>query len=313
MFLCVFLLSGLTGRLAQPATAQDVNPIQWMSDADRAVDIAESTARPLLIYVPGDSDGESEIEDAQDRSFRDETVRGFVRQRMVPVRLVRSTATERVLHDLGVSAGFGLFLLVVTPDGEVVGRISPNVVANQPRLIRRLVELFRKYRRDLLDDELKPRLSKRQIDPDRVRDTLEIIREFLIAKADKTVAHLLERPELRDGLRRSAYDTLATLSTEVSVKALLDAARQDETARRALRDCTPAGAAHMLSALTDDAGKVRIQVYEAITTICDIENAKPRLYWQSANAGDRKAEINRVRSEVKDTARRWRQRYEALR
>jgi hypothetical protein len=298
--------------LASTASAQV--PIQWIETPERGVAMAKRTQRPLLFYVPGDSDSDdSDLEDAQQRSFRDARIRTFVRERYIPVRLTRSNATRQLLSELNVTTGFGMFLLVVTPDGNVVGRIGPSVVAQQPQLLEALVTRFREYRDKLLADQLAPQLENKTLDDGQVRRALAKIREFLILTADDTVAALLQRPDLDDALRSDVYQTLSTLSTKASAEALLTAAATDEAAQRVLKRCTPAAAEHMLPALIDDDGRLRWHVYEAVAAICDIDDTKSRRFWQIADSERTQREIDRVTRRVQQSARAWREQYAAVR
>lgn len=302
----------LIAALATTAIAQ--SPIQWEASANRGVAEARRTQQPLLFYVVGDDDvEESDLKDAQDRSFRDPTVRGFVQQRFVPVKLSQTSTTAELLRNLKVRADFGLFLLVVTPDSDLVGKIAPVDAASPPRLLKRLSTLFREYRAALYKAELRPVLKADELQPQQMGTALRLVREFLIAEADQSVADLLERDKLTERLRRDVYDTLATLSTKRSVAALLKAAERSTAARGALRECTPAGALHMLPALTSSSGDVRPYVYDAVTAICEVDDLESELFWDVAEPGPRQKEIERVEREVRETASRWREKYAMLR
>lgn len=295
-----------------PVRAQ--NPIQWIDSLERGRNIAQRTQRPLLLYMPGGGDAEeSDVEEAQDKSFRDVTVRGFVRQRFVPVRLARSRAHQRMLSELGLPAGVGLFLVAATPDGEFIGKVNPIVVGDAPRLVDALVQLFRRYRRELFNKELKPELTGERLSDSDARRALDVVQRFLIAQADETVAKLLERSALRDRVRQEAYETLSTLSTKVCVDALVKAAQDDEDARRELAQCTPAGAEYMLDALVSAGGQIRHDIYEAIVDICDIEDPKMRVFWKNADDKQRQKALQQIKERVRERARAWRRQYAHLR
>ncbi len=306
--LALFLVAGcVSAVLAQ-------RPIQWRVNVNQAVAAARQAQRPLLFYLPGDDDfDESDLEDAQEEVFRDPVVRGFVAERFIPVKLAHSSTTRQLLKELGVTVGYGLFLLVATPDGELVGRIQPHSVARKSRALKQMAQLFNTYREELYDEELEELLTKRKLDLREVRGALQLIREFLITKADETVAELLKRSRVSRGLRRDVYQTLAALSTGSSVETLVRAARDDEQARRALRQCTPAGAEHMLPLLVKEDGTVRRYVYDAIARICDFEDPKPERFWKNAEGAVQQQALADTRSKVERIAQAWRKKFAALR
>lgn len=307
------LLVSLTTLLATPLVIAQA-PIQWESNTQRGIDIAEHTQRPLLFHVPGDDDGDdSGLEDAQDLVFRDERVRTYVGRRFVPVRLPRSLGTERLLRELDVSARFGLIMVVVTPNGELVGRIDPGDATTPRRFLEELAPLFRKYRNELFASELKPRLTTRELDASEVSDALEKVNQFVILDADDTLVELLDHPDLRPLTRTDVYATLATLSTEASIQALLAAAHDNDGARDALAECTPAGAERMLPAMRNDRGNVRPYVYAAVAEICELDTAKSKLFWRTAAPSEQQAELSRVSDRVEEVAERWKEQIGELR
>jgi hypothetical protein len=315
----IAMIRGLQGLVcvvagvAAPAVLGQ-NPVQWLASPEQGIAIAQRTQRPLLFYVPGDIESEdSDLERAQKRSFRDETVTAFIRARYVPVRLPRSNTDEEMLHKLGVYVRYGLFLVVVTPTGQLVGTIQPGEVAQTRQLVERLAELFRRYRNELFAKKLQPQLAAENLDMRRVREALWRIREFDILKADETVTELLDRPDLDERMRVAVYSTLASLSTQKSVQALLDAAESDKFARQALKSCTPMGAWYMLGALTNDYGRVRLYVYRAVARICGIRDTKSDYWLENARPKYLQKELERVRTAVERVAQNWRRRYGALR
>lgn len=174
------------------------NPIQWGADLQKGIATAQRNHRPLLLYVPGDSDGdESDLEDAQDQTFRDDLVRRYVHQRFDPVRLSRSNPTERLLERLGVSSSYGLFLLAVTPEGELLARIKPASIASREQLLRALARAFRAYRTDLFEDELRESLTADESEPAELGSALKVIRNLLVLESDEAVASLLGRTTAR--------------------------------------------------------------------------------------------------------------------
>lgn len=298
---------------AQSAVRAD-NPIQWMSDLQEGVRTAKRTQRPILFYVPGSrEDRGSDLRSYMVETFRDRMVNEIVWSRFVPVRLQRSNENLQMLAKLGAPVAVGLYLAVVTPDGELVGVISPLQAANPQTLVEGLTDLFRKYRTDLFTRELGRMLEDPESKPAQIAYALRLIRQFLIVEADDSVVRVLERDDLTDGLRGDVYETLAVLSTKASVKALLKRAADDPLARRALGQCTPGGAEALLPGLRSDDPELASDVYAAVVAICRVPEAKGPAFWKNAGDEDKQREIERVEKRVTERAERWRSRVADIR
>lgn len=288
-------------------TAQAQSPIQWLASAERGVALAQQSQRPILFYLPGDSDAEgSDLEDAQQITFRNALVQGFVQQYFVPVRLARSNRTKEYLREIGAPSTFGLYLLVVTPQGKLVGAIGPATAGAPEPLLQRLAQLFGEYRQTLFEDELKPLLEAEKRSTADIRRVLERVREFQIVTADAAVAELLGAEDVRGTLQQEMLRTLAALSTQRAVEALVIEADQNSTAREMLSQCNPAGAENMLDLLRDDDGQVRVFVYEAVRQICNLEKGKSRRFWQNAGPEQQEAELEQTKEAVREFAKQWR-------
>ncbi len=84
----VLLLAGLS--LYGPAPAQ--NPVQWSNNLDTAVGVARRTLRPILLWVPFESEShQSLLYLGQSRTLRDPMINELIRARFIPVRLSRSS------------------------------------------------------------------------------------------------------------------------------------------------------------------------------------------------------------------------------
>jgi hypothetical protein len=310
---CLIVMAGLS--LSAGAAAQGQRPIQWIANTQEGVAQAKRTGLPIIFYVTGSGRrDDSDLEQAQRRAFRDPLVRGIAEERFVPIRLPRSNENRNMLEQMGAPAATGLYLACATPDGKLIGTIPPDQVADARVLARQMTAMFRKYRVDMFQRELKPKLEDEAARPGDIVKALKVIEKFLILEADESVAKLLERGQLSKALQKQVYDVLAELSTPKSVDTLLEAALQDKLAATALARCTPAGAEQMLPAL--DLGQPQekfLVVYEAVTKICKIKATKPPGFWSGPNARLIAEEIERVKAEVGKTAKRWRDRHEAYR
>ncbi len=297
------------------ALAQGQRPVQWIGNKQQGVAQAQRTGLPIMFYVSGSSRNErSDLEQAQQRAFRDPLVRGIAEERFVPVRLPRSNENREMLEEIGAPGGVGLYLVFVTPDGKLIGTIPPGQAAEAKVLARQMTAMFRKYRVDVFERELKPKLENETAKAGEITKALKVVEKFLIVEADGMVAKLLEREGLSKTVAKRVYDVLAELSTPKSVETLLEAALQDKVAAKALTRCTPAGAEALLPALSPEPPEEKfLIVYEAVTTICKIEKPKPRGFWTGPNQRLIGEEIERVQAEVRESAKRWRAKYEAYR
>ncbi len=298
--------------LAGPALAQ--NPIQWNSDAQAAVNRAQETELPVLFLVPGsrDDDG-SEIEDSQNRAFRDPVVKALVEERFVQARLARTVDNLKLLSELGAPTAYGNYLLVVTPHGKLVGTVGPTMAADPEKLTAQLARLFRGYRAGLYEDRYKKVLETEQVKPAELLPALKRIREMTITEAEAEVAKLFERDDWPRQTRQEIYQTAAVLSTPTTLDPLLARAADEELAAAALQQATPAGAEYLLAQLDLEKPAQVAVVYDAITRIVTVPDAQSRGFWTRATAAAREAELERVRNVVKTAAEHWRQTIGALR
>lgn len=296
--------------LTASAAAQTV---QWISNINQGVGQAKRTGLPLLLYVTGSEKEGGDIKDNQQRAFRDPLVRDMIGARFVPVRQAYGSASKQILQEVGASPETRLAIVCITPDGKLVGTVGTGEIEEARALARQLTTLFRAYRTGVFEREVKPKLEDDATRPGDLVKALNLIEKLLITEADQSVAKLLENEKLTTTVRKQVYDVLAVLSTPPSVKALLEAAGNDKLAATALKRCTPAGAEELLPALDLEQQGKFIVAYEAVTAICKIKGTKPRGFWNGKNERLLHDEIERVEAEVRKSAKRWRDRYEAYR
>jgi hypothetical protein len=296
--------------LTASAAAQTV---QWISNINQGVGQAKRTGLPLLLYITGSDKDGGDIKDNQQRAFRDPLVREIVSARFVPVRQAYGSASKQVLQEVGASPETRLAIVCITPNGKLVGTVGTGQIEQARALATQLTMLFRTYRTGVFERELKPKLEDDATRPGDIIKALKVIEKLLIIEADQGVVKLLENEKLASTVRKQVYGVLAVLSTPRCVKALLEAAPNDKLAATALKRCTPAGAEEMLSALDlEKPGELPV-AYDAVTKICKIKGAKPRGFWNGKNERLLYDEIERVEAEVRKSAKRWRDRYEAYR
>jgi len=289
-------------------------PIQWSSDLRAGVARAQRTLHPILFYVSGDRDNDdNDLDNLQKRALRDRLVKAIVDARYVALRLPRSNQNKELLRTLGAPVGFGAYLLVVTPEGKRVALIPPFSVADPEKLVELLTSAFHEYRGGLFDKQIRPVLEDEEASATNVRRALSLVREFIIVQADDAIIELLQREDLDKGLRKSAYDTLARISTKKGVKELFEAALTDEDAAAALRKCTPTAAEQMLDELDWREPERMLVAYNAVTRICHITGTKPARFWESADGRKKLDELDRVRDLVRKEAAEWEETYARVR
>ncbi|MEW6249678.1 MAG: ERAP1-like C-terminal domain-containing protein [Planctomycetota bacterium] len=283
-------------------------PIQWSSNLDRSFTNAQRSLRPLLFYVPATNAGaEDDLDDAQQRVFRDPLIVGLVGERFVPVRVSRSTTSLPFLRSVGAPTLYGGYLLVVAPSGEPVGVIGPAAAANPSALARALTARFREYRTALFKDQYQELLEDPGAAPAAIERALRVVREFIITAADDSVLKLLQRRNLPANLRTVAYETLAILSTPRSIDALFTAARsRQQPAVRALARATPAAIERLLPELELDNEPGRLATaYSAVAAIARVPNPRPARFWNSDNERVKERELERVRAGAESALQAW--------
>jgi hypothetical protein len=288
-------------------------PIQWSSAPERSVQFAQRTLRPLLFYIPNNEE-DNELEDAQQVTFRDPLVVGIVSQRFVPVRLNRSTDNFELMRQWGTPTTYGMYLVITTPGGDLIGTIKPYEAASAPGFARELTNHFRKYRTMLLEDRLRPILEDGDARPADIQWALRMIRDFLITEADEHVVALLESRSVTRQLRPVIFDTLATLGTEKSIETLFSAALLQSRAAQALYRA-PAGALDFLlpELELDNERERMVLAYNAIARIAGLRQPKPEMFWKGPNERLKREELARVRALADRQYEEWEARFAAIR
>lgn len=303
-----FVILVITLLLVPPATARGERAIQWLQKVEDGMALAQQTKRPLMFWVLGRSDRrDRRMERSQKQAFRDPLV-VEMSSRFVPVKLATSRHPE-LLEDWNLSPRINLEIVFATPAGKKIDTLAPLGVAQPDALARKMVLVFRHYRRQLFEHGIRPKLEDAETSDEDLQAALKLVAEFLILSADQSLVNLLERQSLSPSVRNQAYDALAALSTSTSVEALLSHAIDDEHAADVLVRCTPAAAEQMLPALEGPDPALRLVVYRAVTRICGIRNVKSDRFWQGRVQSVQRHELERVRRLVTATAQRWRKRY----
>lgn len=300
----ILLVLALGGGSALAQTS-----VQWRDDAQRAVQEAQTTKRPLMVYVRGSL---SDIDDKIKHAHRD----AFQHPRIVqlsglyvPLRLSRSGDRD-VLDQFHFSQTANLIINFVSPTGEELGTISAVGIGNVQSLAEKMLKVFETFTTRLFDAEIRPMLDDQNSTTGQLQDALQVVGRYRIERAENTLVGMLDRPRLDNTVRNAIYDVLAALSTPSSVDALLKLAQQgDARAGEALKKCTPVGAELLLRELDADAEIFPYGIYEAVAASCNIRKTKPERWFERVNAKLRQQEVDRVSQLVHQTAEQWRAQY----
>lgn len=289
-------------------------PIQWISNTEQGISQARRVQLPIMFYVTGGSgDKGDNIRQAQQAAFRDPTVSNIAHARFVPIRLPLSTQSKDLLEKLGGPTKHGNYLIFATPDLESLGTIPPSNATQAAPLAQQMTSIFRTYRRQLFERELKEKLEKADTAPAEQISILKTIERHLIAEADDSVVKLLDRSDLQPNVRTQAFNTLSTLSTQRAVEALFKAAANDKAASKALLNCQVVAVEYLLPKLNSEDFEEFVAGYEAIVKIANLGRPKPKGFWGGQNRRLIDEELSRVENGAKRAAAAWRQQYEALR
>ena len=120
--------------------------------------------------------------------------------------------------------------------------------------------------------------------------------------ADVWVAQYVKRTALPHDLRVQAYRTLAALSTETAVDALLLHAGDDKRAAAALAQCSTDAVQPLLKYLGGKDEKQHILAYRALLKICNLHGLKPDSFWSKPDKEVKQKEIDRVKQAARARA-----------
>ena len=283
--------------------AQDA--ISWQTDPKAAVRTAQSSGRPLMVYVLASSkDRDDKVKNAQREALADPRVVRLA-QRFVPLRLSRSGDRE-VLKDFGLRETANMEMSFVTPDGEKIGDLSAGGVGQADTVVQKLNAVIKVYRETIFKKRVKPVLDDPKAKPADLKQAVRLVGEFGIATGEADVLALLDRERLQMAVRTAIYETLADLSTKTGVEKLLELTRGDDAqAAKALEKCNPVGAETLVADLS--AESFDYAVYKTAAQICGIRDMKAAKFFDNAQPRLIEAEVERVRKLVQDAARRWKE------
>jgi hypothetical protein len=299
-FVPVFLIAAGALQLAE---AQQT--IQWRTDVPGAVNTSKQTRLPLMFYVLGrNEDRDDKLDNAQKRAFTDPRVLRLS-HRFITTRLSRSVNRD-VLEELKLPPTMTQEIAFVTPDGQVIDRLSPSGVADSNSLAEKMKLVFEAYRKQLLTKEIQPEFEKPDAPVENLRIGLAAIRDLHIVSADAAILKLLERENLNRQVEVLAYDVLASLATKPGMQKLMDLSIEGKPhADEALGQTTPVGAEILAENMVADDGTVHVAFYNAICKVCDIKGRKTQKWWERSEERLLKEEIARTQTAAKEAAAQW--------
>ena len=280
------------------------NELTWLNDVEKGMAEARKKSVPVLFYI----DAEDDASDAeQEKSFTDPTIQRIVTAQFVPLRLGQSQTTDMMMEQMKVQDWTPACVVVATSRGRLIATIPAEIVADPQTFAGQLTSAYQRFGTELFENRLRTSLEDESAKPEDVRDALKLIAQLSIAEADEAVIDLSRRKGVSQDVKTRAYRTLAALSTERSVKALMKAAPGDEAAAGALSECTPVGAELMMSEMDAGDEAERTLVCAAVAKICDVAPIDPQLLATGADKEERKNGIARLETATKASAKRWRE------
>lgn len=289
------------------------NPVQWSGSVKQSVDRAVEQSLPLLFWVKeGSTRDNSDLEDAQEDSFRDPTVVAYIHKHFVPVRVNRNSRVIEEASKLGLPTNFGLYCAVLTTEGVLLAEMGPGEVANPEVFAAKLVGAYSKYITDLYQKDLKPQIANLQTPKPQARLAVQKVWKLDIKSADADIINLLKREDLTPTETQRIYELLASLGTKASIEELLDRADQrDETkaATAALLKASPSAIEFLLPALpsptqSDESpdsdfklNPAQIAAYTALARLCRT-TANSADWWSYAKPEDRQRELGRIQTKA---------------
>lgn len=283
------------------------------TNVEEAVNEAKRTLRPLLFYVEGDLDERDEREDDNRRKALLNANVAYAARNFIGVRVIRSHSGYQWLFEkLNVPRKLVYLVVFATPNGDKFDEFRDVHLAEN--LADACASAFRKYRKRLYEEQLKPILEDDTAPSGEVDRAARLVERFVIVEADKSLLKALQRRGISDALVKQCHLALAELSTRDAVDFLLTqavegAARPAASARDALARCTPPGAELLAEAFDGDNPRKALEAYKAIVRICGIKSPKQDSFFEKADEARVREEFTRVKRDVERDAKRWSDRY----
>lgn len=302
------------GALAHAALGQGGGPgIHWGQDVPQAIEQARKSRLPLMFWVIGSSSDRAEAEDTERDQIRAFSHRDVVEQsrRFICCKMPK-TRYKNELARWGL-VNPNLDIVFVAPDGNKIDELNATAAKNPESLAQKMALVFRSFRQDIYDKDVKPVLQNPEASAKELRTALGKVGELGIVSADKDVLDLLKREGLDAGITAQCLDVLSKLATRPAVEELFARAANDKKADELLRKCPPIAAGYLLEHLGGADAARHVLAYDVICAVCKIKDAKKPAFWSGSNERIKNDEIKRVRKIAEQQAQRWRDRNEPYR
>lgn len=283
------------------------------NNVEEAVNEAKKTQRPLLFYIEGDLEERDERDDDNRRKALLDANVAYAARNFIGVRVIRSHSGYQWLFEkLNVPRKLVYLVVFATPNGEKFDEFRDVHLAEN--FADYCAGAFKKYRKRLYDEQLKPLLEDDASPVAEVDRALKLVEKFVIVEADKSVLKTLDRRGISDALTKQCHQTLAELSTKDAVEFLLTQAvegapRPQASARDALAKCTPAAAELMAAAFDEDNPRKALEAYKAVVKVCGVKSPKQDSFFEKADESRVREEFTRVKRDVEKAAKRWSDKY----
>lgn len=299
--------------LAQYAT----RPIQWLNQPAQAGQQAQQTLKPILAWVPGDSESrETDLDRRQQRAMRHPIVVEVVNRYFIPLRFQRTTNVIPVMNQLGLPVQYGQYMAVLPPDTFVpnsaatkIALIDPISLAEPNQLVGALMKARKAYGEKLYTDQIKPLFEQENPTPQDLNKALAIINNYTISPADEGILKLLESRADDRKFVKAAYDTLAETSTQRGVEYLWKQAQGgSKEALDALGNITPDMAEKvLLPQLRADDPQDRYLAYRALVKLFKFKPVRQEKWWENAREKQVEDELQTISQTVQSAAQQWRE------
>jgi hypothetical protein len=283
--------------------------LRWSLDLAPAFEQAAKTKQPLMLWIQGSSserDDMDKIERDQMRAFSDPRV-GELARRFVLCKVSVSRYRSDLTKVLGVTPSH-LDVYFVTPERVKLGDISAAGVKNADSLAQKMELVFDDYAARLFSKEIKPVLEDEKAKPKDLIAALELVDQYGIRSADRSILALLKRSPTDDAVIKKSYSALAASSSPEGVTELFDRAINDKRAADALEKCNAGGLDALLPFLDDQDEARQLQAYKAIAKIVKT-TPKPDKFWDGKNMKVKADEMKRVRDLATKAAARWKEKH----
>ncbi|MGE0481548.1 MAG: hypothetical protein AB7Q17_13855 [Phycisphaerae bacterium] len=302
----LILICGVTAAEAQER-------LRWGNDVEAGVATAKRTMKPLMFYVTRASDRRDEdLERDQKRAFNDARV-AETAKRFVCVQMSSSQHRE-MLDRWKQPRDYYMYVLFATPEGDLLGQLGAMDVTSAEAFTRKMVTVFRQYRKQIYDQQVKEKVTSGKATPGELKKALDFVREMAVIEADADLVKLLDAKGVEDRQKAQIYDTLAFLATKPATAALFDRAKAgDAAAAKALNGAEPGAAEHLMAALDEDDPAAVRTAYEAVAKMCRVKDIKPARFFENSNERLVKEELQRVKKHAERVVKRWKEQYEEYR